>query len=74
MKLVICEKPSVGAAVAAALGVTGKKTDISRGTVMLSLGVSGIWYSFPKLPPMGSSTENGATTAYPFCRRNGSTP
>ena len=25
MKLVICEKPSVGAAVAAALGVTGKK-------------------------------------------------
>ena len=41
MKLVICEKPSVGAAVAAALGV--RKTDISRGTVMLSLGVSGIW-------------------------------
>ena len=32
MKLVICEKPSVGAAVAAALGVTGKKTDISRET------------------------------------------
>ena len=25
MKLVICEKPSVGAAVAAALGVTGRK-------------------------------------------------
>ncbi len=28
MKLVICEKPSVGAAVAAALGVTGKKRRI----------------------------------------------
>ena len=42
MKLIICEKPSVGAAVAAALGVMEKKTDISRGTVMLSLGVSGI--------------------------------
>lgn len=34
MKLVICEKPSVGAAVAAALGVTRKRTDILRGTVM----------------------------------------
>ena len=70
MKLVICEKPSVGAAVAAALGVT----DISKMTSTSFLGVSGIWYSFPKLPPMGSSTENGAMTAYPFCRRNGSTP
>ena len=65
MKLVICEKPSVGAAVAAALGVREKKdgyiegngyviswcignpvdivNDIRSGTVMLSLGVSGIW-------------------------------
>ena len=31
MKLVICEKPSVGAAVAAALGVTGKKDGYIEG-------------------------------------------
>ena len=42
MKLVICEKPSVGAAVAAALGVREKKDGYIEGTVMLSLGVSGI--------------------------------
>ena len=74
MKLVICEKPSVGAAVAAALGVTRKKDGYIEGNGYESLGVSGIWYSFPKLPPMGNSTRNGAMTAYPFCRRNGSTP
>lgn len=74
MKLVICEKPSVGAAVAAALGVTGKKDGYIEMANTSFLGVSGIWYSFPKLPPMGNSTRNGAMTAYPFCRRNGSTP
>ena len=31
MKLVICEKPSVGAAVAAALGVTGRKDGYIEG-------------------------------------------
>lgn len=74
MKLVICEKPSVRAAVAAALGVTGRKDGYIEETATSFLGVSGIWYSFPKLPPMGNSTRNGAMTAYPFCRRNGSTP
>lgn len=43
MKLVIAEKPSVGAAIAAALGVTGKKTDILKITAISFLGVSGIW-------------------------------
>lgn len=37
MKLVICEKPSVGAAVAAALGVTGKKDGyIENGEYIIS--------------------------------------
>lgn len=31
MKLVICEKPSVGTAVAAALGVTGRKDGYIEG-------------------------------------------
>ena len=57
MKLVICEKPSVGAAVAAPLALRAEKTDISRETATSFLGVSGIWYSFPKLPPMGNSTR-----------------
>lgn len=74
MQLVIAEKPSVAQSIAAALGVKEKKTDISRAAATSFHGVSDIWYSLRKLPPMGNSTENGAMTAYLFCPKTGSTP
>ena len=42
MKLVICEKPSVGAVIAAALGVKEKKMVILRVEITSSHGVSAI--------------------------------
>ena len=48
--------------------------DISRAAATSFHGASGIWYSLRKLPPTGSNIKNGVLTAYPFCRRNGSTP
>ena len=74
MKLVICEKPSVGAAVAAALGVTGKKDGYIENDKYIISWCIGHLVQLSELPPMGNSTGNGAMTAYPFCRRNGSTP
>lgn len=40
--LVIAEKPSVGAAIAATLGVSGKRTDTSRAGITSFHGASGI--------------------------------
>ena len=40
MKLIIAEKPSVAQTIAAALGVTEKRTDISRAGASLFHGVS----------------------------------
>ena len=74
MKLVICEKPSVGAAVAAALGVTGKKDGYIENDKYIISWCIGHLVQLSEAAAYGSSTENGAMTAYPFCRRNGSTP
>lgn len=74
MKLVICEKPSVGAAVAAALGVTGRKDGYIEGNGYLISWCIGHLVQLSEAAAMGNSTRNGAMTAYPFCRRNGSTP
>ena len=68
MKLVICEKPSVGAAVAAALGVTGRKDGYIEGNGYL------ISWCIGHLVQLSEAAAYGAMTAYPFCRRNGSTP
>lgn len=50
MKLVICEKPSVGAAVAAALGVTGKKDGYIENSPAWDLGT--IWAPFTEKAPL----------------------
>ena len=42
MKLVIAEKPSVGAAIAAVIGANEKRADILRAAATLCPGVSGI--------------------------------
>lgn len=57
MRLVIAEKPSVAAALAAALGVKNKRTDIWRAAATSFHGAWGIWWSLWKPPPMGSSTK-----------------
>ena len=74
MKLVICEKPSVGAAVAAALGVTGKKDGYIEGNGYVISWCIGHLVQLSEAAAYGEQYRNGATTAYPFCRRNGSTP
>ena len=76
MKLVICEKPSVGAAVAAALGVREKKDGYIEGNGYVISWCIGHLVGLAEAAAygMGNSTGNGAMTAYPFCRRNGSTP
>ena len=74
MILVIAEKPSVAQTIAAALGAKKKQDGYIEGNGYLIHGASGIWYSLPTLPPMGSSTKSGAMTACRFCRRNGSIP
>lgn len=74
-RLVIAEKPSMAQTIAAALGIKGKQDGyIERAAATSFHGASGIWYSLRKLPPTGSNIKNGVLTAYPFCRRNGSTP
>ncbi len=75
MKLVICEKPSVGAAVAAALGVTGKKDGYIEGNGYVISWCIGHLVGLVEAAALRvSSIKSGAMTAYPFCRRNGSTP
>lgn len=74
MKLIIAEKPSVAQTIAAALGVKEKKDGYIEAAAASFHGASGIWYSLRKLPPTGSNIKNGVLRAYPFCRRNGSTP
>lgn len=74
MKLVICEKPSVGAAVAAALGVTGKKDGYIENDKYIISWCIGHLVQLSEAAAYGEQYRNGAMTAYPFCRRNGSTP
>ena len=74
MKLVICEKPSVGAAVAAAIGVTGRKDGYIEGNGYLISWCIGHLVQLSEAAAYGEQYRNGAMTAYPFCRRNGSTP
>ena len=67
MKLVICEKPSVGAAVAAALGVTGKERRIYRGERLCYLLVyRAFGTDLRKLPPMGNSTRKWSYDSLPI--------
>lgn len=74
MKLVICEKPSVGAAVAAALGVREKKDGYIEGNGYVISWCIGHLVGLAEAAAYGEQYKNGAMTAYPFCRRNGSTP
>ena len=57
--LIIAEKPSVAATIAAALGAKEKKDGYIAGSGYLVSWCVGIWYSLRKLPPMASSTGNG---------------
>lgn len=74
MKLVICEKPSVGAAVAAALGVREKKDGYIENDKYIISWCIGHLVQLSEAAAYGEQYRNGAMTAYPFCRRNGSTP
>lgn len=74
MKLIIAEKPSVVASIAAALGVKEKKDGYIEGGGFLVSWCVGHLIGLAEAPPTGNSTKNGRLTAYPFCRRNGSTP
>lgn len=56
-RLVIAEKPSVAQTIAAALGIKGNRTGISRAAATSFHGASGIWYSLRKLPPTGSNIK-----------------
>ena len=84
-RLVIAEKPSMAQTIAAALGIKGKQDGyIEGGGYLISWCVGHLVqlaeaaaygeqykkWSFDT----GSNIKNGVLTAYPFCRRNGSTP
>ena len=74
MKLVICEKPSVGAAVAAALGVTGKKDGYIENDKYIISWCIGHLVGLAEAAVYGEQYRKWSYDSYPFCRRNGSTP
>ena len=73
-RLVIAEKPSVAQTIAAALGIKGKQDGYIEGGGYLISWCVGHLVQLAEAAAYGGSTGNGSLTAYPFCRRNGSTP
>ena len=74
MKLIIAEKPSVAQTIAAALGVKEKKDGYIEGGGCLISWCVGHLVQLAEAAAYGEQYKNGVLTAYPFCRRNGSTP
>ena len=75
MKLIIAEKPSVAQTIAAALGVKEKERRIYRGRRLPHFMVRRAFgTACGSCRLRGSNIKNGVLRAYPFCRRNGSTP
>ena len=74
LRLVIAEKPSVAQTIAAALGVKGKQDGYIEGGGYLISWCVGHLVQLAEAAAYGSNIKNGVLTAYPFCRRNGSTP
>ena len=65
--LIIAEKPSVAATIAAALGAKGEKGRVYRRKRLSCFLVrGGIWYSLRKLPPMASSTKKWSYDSLPI--------
>lgn len=62
MKLVVAEKPSVGAAFAKALGVTERKDGYIEGTTTSYRGASVILWSLPVPMLTMNATRNGIST------------
>ena len=73
-RLVIAEKPSVAQTIAAALGVKEKKDGYIEGVGYLISWCVGHLVQLVEAAAYGEQYKNGVLTAYPFCRRNGSTP
>lgn len=71
--LIIAEKPSVAATIAAALGAKEKKDGYIAGNGCLVSWCVGHLVQLAEAAAYGEQYKNGAMTAYPFCRRNGST-
>lgn len=71
MKLVIAEKPSVGAAIAAALGVTGKKDGYIENNGYIISWCVGHLVGLAEAAAYGEQYKSGTMTAYLFCRRIG---
>ena len=74
MQLVIAEKPSVAGSIAAALGAKEKKDGYIEGGGCLISWCVGHLVELADAAAYGEQYKNGAMRAYPFCRRNGSTP
>ena len=72
MKLVIAEKPSVGAAIAAVLCANEKRSGYFEGSGYLVSWCIGHLISLRTRRPTTSSTENGSMTISPLSRRIGS--
>ena len=73
MQLVIAE-PSVAQTIAAILGAKEKKDGYTEGGGYVVSWCVGHLVGLAEAAATGSSTKNGAMTAYPFCRRNGNIP
>ena len=74
MRLVIAEKPSVAAALAAALGVKNKKDGYMEGGGYLISWCVGHLVQLAEAAAYGSSTKSGAMTACRSCRSRGNIP
>ena len=74
MRLVIAEKPSVAAALAAALGVKNKKDGYMDGGGYLISWCVGHLVELAEAAAMGSSTKSGAMTVCRSCRSRGNIP
>lgn len=73
-RLVIAEKPSMAQTIAAALGIKGKQDGYIEGGGYLISWCVGHLVQLAEAAAYGEQYKNGVLTAYPFCRRNGSTP
>lgn len=74
MELIIAEKPSVGRAIASALGANERKTAIWKATEESSAGALAIWSNWRFRRNTMPATNAGAIRICPFYLKNGSTP
>ena len=72
MKLVIAEKPSVGAAIAAVMGANEKRSGYFEGGGYLVVVVYRALISLADAATYNEQSVNGSTTIFPLSRRSGS--